>query len=69
MKLQINLTLDFVDDTSNQTTLVTNLLPFTEYSFRVRAFSFGYQNETVHIGIATAEIVIRTDEDGKVVPT
>ena len=65
----LNITLDTVDDTSNQTATIAELTPFTYYGFRVRAYSFGDQNERpnfVHIGIATDEIRVRTDEDGKV---
>ena len=64
----LNITLNTTDDTSNQTTIVSGLTPFTYYGFRVRAFSFGDQNERprfVHIGISTDEIRVRTDEDGK----
>ena len=66
----LNITLDTIDDTSNQTTIISGLTPFTNYGFRVRAFSFGDQNERpsfVHIGIATNEIRVRTDEDGKII--
>ena len=66
----LNITLDTIDDTSNQTTIVSGLTPFTYYGFRVRAFSFGDQNERpsfVHIGIATNEINVATDEDGKII--
>ena len=65
----MNITLDMVDDTSNQTAIIAELTPFTYYGFCIRAFSFGDQNERpnfVHIGIATDEIHVRTDEDGKV---
>jgi len=65
----LNITLDTIDDTSNQTILVSGLTPFTNYSFRVRAFSFGDQNERpnfVHVGILTDEIHVRTNEDGKI---
>ena len=68
----LNTTLDTVDDTSNQTVVVSGLTPFTIYGYRVRAFSFGDQTEQpnfVHIGIATVEIVVRTDEDGKICST
>ena len=63
-----NITLDIIDDASNQTFVVPNLRPFTLYSFRVSAFSFGDQNERpsfVHYGIATEEVIVRTAEDGK----
>ena len=65
----LNITLDTIDDNSNQTTIVSGLTPFTLYSFRVRAFSFGDQNERpnfVVIGRLTDEIRVRTDEDGEV---
>ena len=64
-----NITLDDVDDSSDQTAVVDGLAPFTCYSFRVRAFSFGDQDEQpnfIHIGEATDEIIVRTDEDGKI---
>lgn len=70
-EVQINITLDMVNDASNQTTVVGGLVPFTRYSFRVRAFSFGDQNERpnfTHIGIATNETIVRTAEDGKMMP-
>ena len=65
----LNITLATINDGSNQTAVVGGLVPFTQYSFRVRAFSFGDQNERpnfIHIGIATEEIIVRTNEDGKV---
>ena len=65
----LSITLDTIDDISNQTTVVSRLTPFTLYGFHVRAFSFGDQNERpnfVHIGISTDEIRVRTDEDGKI---
>jgi len=64
----LNITLDVVNDISNQTAVISGLTPFTYYGFRVRAFSFGDQNERpdfVHIGIATDEMRVRTDEDSK----
>ena len=64
-----NITLDNVDDSSDQTDVVDGLVPFTYYSFRVRAFSFGDQEERpnfIHIGDATDEIIVRTAEDGKI---
>ena len=69
-KIILNITLDTVNDASNQSAVVANLLPFTVYSFRVRAYSFGDQNERpnfTHIGIATDEIIVRTAEDGKMI--
>ena len=65
-----NINLIPVNDPSNQTEVVDGLVPFTQYSFRVRAFSFGDQNERpnfTHIGISTDEIIVRTHEDGKVI--
>ena len=67
--MMLNITLNTTDDTSNQTTIVSGLTPFTYYGFRVRAFSFGDQNERpnfVHVGISSVEIRVRTDEDGKI---
>ena len=64
----LNITLATINDGSNQTAVVGGLVPLTQYSFRVRAFSFGDQNERpnfIHIGIATEEIIVRTNEDGK----
>ena len=58
-----------IDDTSDQRYVIFDLLPFTQYSFRVRAFSLNDENETLnftHIGIASDEIIVRTDEDGKI---
>ena len=69
-KIVLNIALDTVNDASNQSAVVANLLPFTVYSFRVRAYSFGDQNERpnfTHIGIATDEIIVRTAEDGKMI--
>jgi len=67
--MRLNITLDTIDDTSNQTTSVSGLTPFTLYGFRVRAFSFGDQNERPNFiisGRLTDEIRVRTDEDGEV---
>ena len=66
----INITLDTINDASDQTVVVAELVPYTQYSFRVRAFSFGDQNEQpnfTHIGIASDEIIVRTAEDGKMI--
>lgn len=64
----MNITLSMIDDESNQTAVVDNLTPFTQYSFRVRAFSFGDPMDRpnfVHIGTSSGEITVRTHEDGK----
>ena len=64
----INITLDTINDVSDQTAVVVGLVPFTKYSFRVRAFSFSGQNDSsnfTHIGIATDDMIVRTAEDGK----
>ena len=64
----MNITLIMVNDNSDQSVVVTDLTPFTRYSFRVRAFSFGDPMERpnfIHIGIASDEIIVRTDEYGK----
>ena len=66
MEILIDITLDTVDDSSDQRFVVTELLPFTQYSFRVRAFSFDDKANFTHIGIASNEIIVRTDEDGKI---
>ena len=69
MDILINITLDMIDDTSDQIYVIFDLLPFTQYSFHVRAFSLDDENETlnlIHIGIASDEIIVRTDEDGKI---
>jgi len=68
-ELSINITLDTINDASGQTIVMDKLKPFTQYSFRVRSFSFGDQNERpnfTHIGIATDEVIVRTAEDGKI---
>ena len=67
----INITLAMLNDPSDQVAVVGDLVPFTRYSFRVRAFSFGDQDERpnfTHIGIATEEIIVKTDEDCKMLP-
>ena len=64
----MNITLTVVNDNSDQTVVITELIPFTQYSFRVRAFSFGDPMERpnfIHIGIASDEIIVRTHENGK----
>ena len=64
----MNITLPMVDDNSDQTAVVDDLTPFTQYSFRVRAFSFGDPMDRpnfTHIGISSDEITVRTHEDGK----
>jgi len=64
----VNITLDTIDDISNQSTMVSGLTPFTYYGFRVRAFSFGSQNgqDNLNVGIATDEIRVQTDEFGEI---
>ena len=66
MEILIDITLDTVDDSSDQSFVITELLPFTQYSFRVRAFSFDDQANFTHIGIASDEIIVIIDEDGKI---
>ena len=69
METLINITLDIIDDINDQSFVITELSPFTLYSFRVRAYSLGDQNRApnvTHIGIASDEILVRTDEDGKI---
>ena len=66
MEILIDITLNTIDDSSDQSFVVTELLPFTWYSFRVRAFSFDDEANFTHIGIASDEIIVRTDEDGKI---
>ena len=64
----MNVTLPIVDDNSDQTAVVYDLTPFTRYSFRVRAFSFGDPMDRpnfIHIGISSGEVTVRTHEDGK----
>ena len=61
----LNITLDTVDDTSNQTVIVSGLTPFTCHGFRVQAFSSSDKQNISHIGIATDEMFMRTDEDGR----
>ena len=68
MEILIDITFDTIDDSSDQSYVIFDLLPFTQYSFRVRAFSFDDENETLnftHIGTASDEMIVRTDEDGK----
>ena len=68
-KIIVNVTLDTINDASDQTVVVTGLVPFTEYSFRVRAFSYSAQNKQpsiAYIGVVTNEIIVRTAEDGKI---
>ena len=65
----INITLDTINDASDQTAVVTGLLPFTKYSFHVRAFSFGDRNKQpnfILIGNPTDEVIVRSAEDGKI---
>ena len=69
MEILINITLDTIDDDSDQSYVIFNLLPFTQYSFRVRAFSLDDENERInltYIGLASDEIIVRTDEGGKI---
>ena len=58
----INIT---VNTTSNQTVIVSGLMPFTLYGYRVRTFWLN-DARIVHLGIATNEVLVRTKEDGKV---
>ena len=61
----INITLDAINDTSDQTAVVAGLLPFTKYSFRVRAFSQNNSSNLTFVGEATDEFIVRTAENGK----
>ena len=65
MEILINITLDMIGDTSDQSYVILDLLPFTQYRFRVRAFSLDDENDFTHIGIASDEFIVRTNEDGK----
>ena len=57
-----NLTLEMVDDMSNQSFVVDMLEPFTEYVFSVAAYAF--HNDTVIVG-ATDEVTETTLEAGE----
>ena len=57
-----NLTLDTLDDRSDQSFVVGSLRPFTEYRFGVAAYAF--HNELAIIG-AREEVTVRTLEDGE----
>ena len=63
----INLTLDNRNDMNNQSHVFTELMPFTNYTFRVAAYSFSDQNGTIieHIGIYTDIVMATTTEDGE----
>ena len=49
---------------SNQSYIVSGLMPFMWYGFRVRAFQSKEWN-SVYTGTATDEILVITHEDGK----
>ena len=63
----INLTLDNRNDMNNQSYVFTELMPFTNYTFRVAAYSFSDQNGmlTEIIGIYTNIVMATTNEDGE----
>ena len=61
---QVNLTLPFMNDMSNQSLVFGQLSPFTYYEFRVGAFTVTL--EQIHFGTPSEPPVVeRTDEDRK----
>ena len=58
-----NVTLDPVNDMSDQVHVFGGLDPFTDYRFRVEAFAV--TPEQTHFGQTTAQIIGRTAEDSK----
>ena len=59
----INITLEMANDNRTQSIDIDELQPFTEYQFKVNAFSFG--DGIVHIGIESEIIREMTLEAGK----
>ena len=62
----LNRTLDTLDDMSDQTVTIDSLLPFTNYVFRVAAYSFSDTPFQIHIGMFSQDSdSVRTNEDRK----
>ncbi len=62
----LNRTLDTLDDMGDQAVTIDSLLPFTNYVFRVAAYSFSDTPFQIHIGIFSLDTVsVRTNEDRK----
>ena len=59
--LEANLTLEVVDDMTNQSFIVDTLQPFTEYTFGVAAYAF--HQDAVIVGVRR-EITVKTLEAG-----
>ena len=60
--MELNLTLSSRDDQSPQMETIGGLMPFTQYSITVRAYSFG--EGVVHNGDESAVVTVRTLEAG-----
>ena len=60
--LEANLTLEVVDDRSNQSFIIDMLMPFTDYTFHVAAYAF-HRGEVI-VG-ASSQMAIRTLEAGE----
>jgi hypothetical protein len=58
----LNLTLPSLNNQSEQTQVIGGLVPFTNYSITVRAYSFG--DDIIHTGMESAVVVVRTLEAG-----
>ena len=60
--MELNLTLSPRDDQSPQMEMIGGLMPFTQYSITIRAYSFG--EGVVHNGELSAVVMVRTLEAG-----
>ena len=63
---EVNITLPFMNDMSDQTHIFVGLKPFTYYEFIVAAFAV---DEIIHFGNPSEPEVERTDEDCKILRT
>ena len=67
--IELNVTLAQPDDSTNQTLVFTLLLPFTSYSFIVRAYSLQIDSASsdlqIHRGDFSQTVVVKTDQDGE----
>ena len=67
--IEVNITLEIVNDMSNQQFVFASLTPFTSYSFTVRAYSFQPEDDNSpfiqHLGEPSNTVIVLTNQDSK----
>ena len=67
--IEVNITLENVDDMSNQQFVFVSLAPSVFYSFTVRAYSFQLEDDNspfvLHLGEPSNAVIVQTNQDSK----